>query len=174
MAKFELISHHVCGECVTPFGPMRLFFADEAIVGASFLTSEGIADGEDSCRDSGLNSLCSEIFREWGATGTVSYPMRPRGTHFQNLVWSAVAAVARGTMVSYSSLAQSLSSAGDARHLSRAVGNALGANPIALFIPCHRVICASGAIGGYRWGVERKRQILAYERNDLDALFDIN
>ena len=47
---------------------------------------------------------------------------------------------------------------------TRAVGNALGSNPVAIFIPCHRVILASGAIGNYHWGVDRKRSLLAWER----------
>ncbi len=82
-----------------------------------------------------------------------------RGTNFQLNVWRALLMIPDGQLASYSHIAQLLG----APKSSRAVGNAVGANPVALWIPCHRVIQQSGALGGYRWGLEVKRNVQAWE-----------
>jgi AraC family transcriptional regulator of adaptative response/methylated-DNA-[protein]-cysteine methyltransferase len=82
-----------------------------------------------------------------------------RGTAFQVRVWRALLQVLPGTLVSYGSLAAALGQP----TASRAVGSAVGQNPLAFLIPCHRVIRETGAIGDYRWGTVRKRAILAWE-----------
>lgn len=81
------------------------------------------------------------------------------GTNFQVAVWRALLRIPPATAVSYAGLARAL---GRPR-AARAIGNAVGANPVALIIPCHRVIRGCGALGGYRWGIERKRAIRAWE-----------
>jgi AraC family transcriptional regulator of adaptative response/methylated-DNA-[protein]-cysteine methyltransferase len=81
------------------------------------------------------------------------------GTDFQFDVWRALLTVAPGQSISYAQLAQQSGHPGAAR----AVGRAVGANPVALLIPCHRVIRQDGALGGYRWGVARKQALLAAE-----------
>lgn len=81
------------------------------------------------------------------------------GTTFQLKVWEALIAVPPGEVISYSGLARRI---GQPR-AARAVGNAVGANPVAYLIPCHRVIRKAGDIGNYRWGPERKRTMLAWE-----------
>ena len=81
------------------------------------------------------------------------------GTNFQIAVWRALLTIPEGQLASYSQIAQALGMPKS----SRAVGNAVGANPIALLIPCHRVIQQSGALGGYRWGIETKQQVQAWE-----------
>jgi AraC family transcriptional regulator of adaptative response/methylated-DNA-[protein]-cysteine methyltransferase len=82
-----------------------------------------------------------------------------RGTPFQLSVWRALLAIPRGETTSYGALAASLERPG----ASRAAGTAVGANRIAWLIPCHRVLRGDGSIGGYRWGVETKRAMLAWE-----------
>lgn len=82
------------------------------------------------------------------------------GTNFQVRVWKALLAIPEGKVVSYGQIAKALGKPDS----SRAVGGAVGANPVAFFIPCHRVIQASGALGGYRWGVGRKQAMQAWER----------
>lgn len=82
-----------------------------------------------------------------------------RGTQFQLRVWEALLRIPEGEVTTYGALAAQL---GDPA-ASRAVGGAVGANPVALLIPCHRVIRASGELGGYRWGESRKRLLLAAE-----------
>lgn len=82
-----------------------------------------------------------------------------RGTPFQIRVWRALLQVRTGTLVSYGHLAAAI---GDPA-AARAVGNAVGSNPVAYLIPCHRVIRETGIVGDYRWGTVRKRAILAWE-----------
>jgi AraC family transcriptional regulator, regulatory protein of adaptative response / methylated-DNA-[protein]-cysteine methyltransferase len=81
-----------------------------------------------------------------------------RGTNFQIRVWRALLELGSAGPTSYAALARAAGIAGGAR----AVGNAVGANPVAWLIPCHNVLRKDGALGGYRWGAERKRAILAW------------
>jgi AraC family transcriptional regulator of adaptative response/methylated-DNA-[protein]-cysteine methyltransferase len=83
-----------------------------------------------------------------------------RGTAFQLRVWQALMQIPRGETRSYSQLAREL---GDAK-ATRAVARACATNRVALIVPCHRVVGASGALTGYRWGVDRKRQLLQAEK----------
>jgi len=83
-----------------------------------------------------------------------------RGTVFQLRVWQALRQIPRGETRSYSQLAREL---GDAK-ATRAVARACATNRVALLVPCHRVVGADGSLTGYRWGVERKRQLLKAER----------
>jgi AraC family transcriptional regulator of adaptative response/methylated-DNA-[protein]-cysteine methyltransferase len=86
-------------------------------------------------------------------------PLDLRGTVFQLRVWQALRAIPRGETRSYSQLAREM---GDPK-ATRAVARACATNRVALVVPCHRVVGASGALTGYRWGVERKRQLLQAE-----------
>ena len=83
-----------------------------------------------------------------------------RGTAFQIAVWRKLLTIPSGSLATYGELAASLG----APKASRAVGSAVGANPIAIFVPCHRVVAASGALGGYRWGTSMKQALLDRER----------
>jgi AraC family transcriptional regulator of adaptative response/methylated-DNA-[protein]-cysteine methyltransferase len=82
-----------------------------------------------------------------------------RGTAFQLRVWQALRAIPRGQTRSYSQLARELGNP----KATRAVARACATNRVALVVPCHRVVGVSGALTGYRWGVERKRQLLEAE-----------
>ncbi|OFZ86489.1 MAG: 6-O-methylguanine DNA methyltransferase [Betaproteobacteria bacterium RBG_16_64_18] len=82
-----------------------------------------------------------------------------RGTNFQIKVWEALLALPQGSVTTYSALARAIGHQGAAR----AVGSATGRNPIALLIPCHRVLRSAGEVTGYRWGGTRKQAILAWE-----------
>lgn len=86
-------------------------------------------------------------------------PLDVRGTAFQQRVWQALRAIPVGTMASYTDIAQHL---GTPRAV-RAVAQACAANPLAVAIPCHRVVRQDGDLAGYRWGIERKRTLLARE-----------
>lgn len=86
-------------------------------------------------------------------------PMDIRGTPFQFAVWEQLRAIPAGQTRSYSEIARRI---GRPRAV-RAVGTANGANPVSIVIPCHRAIRASGHLGGYRWGLERKRKLLEME-----------
>ena len=87
-------------------------------------------------------------------------PLDLRGTAFQLRVWQALRQIPRGQTRSYSQLARELGNP----NATRAVARACATNRVALVVPCHRVVGASGSLTGYRWGVERKRQLLEAER----------
>ncbi|NKQ69741.1 cysteine methyltransferase [Rhizobium sp. UPM1132] len=86
-------------------------------------------------------------------------PLDMRGTPFQRRVWEKLRAIAVGRTVSYMELARWISPLAS----PRAVAGACAANPIALAIPCHRVVRNNGDLAGYRWGIERKRALLQME-----------
>ena len=85
--------------------------------------------------------------------------VRPKGTAFQQRVWQALLTIPYGETVSYGELARMVGCKS-----AQAVGQAVGANPIALIIPCHRVIAAHGKIGGYEYGIEIKKRLLEQEQ----------
>jgi AraC family transcriptional regulator of adaptative response/methylated-DNA-[protein]-cysteine methyltransferase len=87
-------------------------------------------------------------------------PLDVRGTAFQQRVWQALRAIPAGETVSYAQLAERLGVTGGAR----AIAGACAANPVAIAIPCHRVVRQDGSISGYRWGVERKATLLEREK----------
>jgi AraC family transcriptional regulator of adaptative response/methylated-DNA-[protein]-cysteine methyltransferase len=82
-----------------------------------------------------------------------------RGTAFQRRVWEALRAIPAGVTVSYAELAERIGMPTGAR----AVASACAANPVAVAIPCHRVVRTGGGLSGYRWGIERKRTLLERE-----------
>lgn len=86
-------------------------------------------------------------------------PLDIRGTVFQHRVWCALTTIPHGTTIDYSMLA----ARSDCPAAVRAAAGACGANPLAVLIPCHRVIRRDGGLGGYRWGLERKRRLLERE-----------
>lgn len=86
--------------------------------------------------------------------------LQVEGSAFQLQVWQALLQIPPGATCSYLDLALQLGRPQSAR----AVGNAVGANPVACLIPCHRVLPRSGGVGGYRWGAARKQQLLALEQ----------
>jgi AraC family transcriptional regulator of adaptative response/methylated-DNA-[protein]-cysteine methyltransferase len=104
------------------------------------------------------------VAKIWG-NGEGSLPLAVCGTNFQVQVWRALLELEAGTTVTYSALARRLGLENGAR----AVGNAVGANPIAWVIPCHRVLRAGGQLGGYRWGTARKQMIRRWEERHASA-----
>lgn len=153
--------------------------------------------GEGLCRlafvDSGADRerLLSESAAFWGGWAEVmdghdnrfrrlesqvrSWPERPErgvpllevlGTGFQHSVWRLLLQSVPGQFLGYGAMAQRLGCPGGAR----AVGQAVAANPVALLIPCHRVLPASGGVGQYRWGAHRKEDILGAEQGELSRV----
>lgn len=82
------------------------------------------------------------------------------GTPFQIKIWEALLTLPFGAISNYQTLARQAGQAGAAR----AAGTAIGSNPVACLIPCHRVVTSAGGISGYRWGVQRKQKLLAWEQ----------
>lgn len=97
-------------------------------------------------------------------------PLAPHGTPFRHAVWEALLAIPYGETVTYGQLAQRVGDMSGTRASARAVGGAVGANPIGIIIPCHRVVGASGSLTGFGGGIETKVALLAHEGVDLSAL----
>jgi methylated-DNA-[protein]-cysteine S-methyltransferase len=93
-------------------------------------------------------------------------PLDPQGTAFQRRVWSALLSIGPGEHASYGALAARIGHAGAAR----AVGAAVGRNPLAIVVPCHRVLGAGGSLTGYAGGLERKRALLELEAKHAAAV----
>jgi len=87
------------------------------------------------------------------------HPLDIRGTAFQQRVWQALREIPAGETASYAEIARRIG----APRAARAVANACGANPVAIAIPCHRVVHGNGGLSGYRWGIGRKRALLDRE-----------
>ena len=90
---------------------------------------------------------------------TKQVPLLMTGTDFQIEVWRKLIHIPAGKVVTYQYIARELGRP----NAARAIGNAIGSNPIAILVPCHRVITSAGTIGGYRWSAERKQSLLALE-----------
>lgn len=101
-----------------------------------------------------------------GRLRSFTVPLRPTGTAFQRQVWEALATIPYGRTCSYAALTEQL---GYPITSARALGQANGQNPIAILIPCHRVVQRGGGLGGYGGGLERKAWLLAHERRHVPA-----
>ena len=141
----------------SPFGPIRLRAAGGALRELSF------ASGDPARPVGVLADACEQLDAYFdGRLTAFDLPLEPMGTPFHRRVWELVAGIPFGQTATYGELARRLGSPGAAR----AVGAANGANPLAVFIPCHRVVGARGALTGYAYGVERKAALLALERGE--------
>jgi AraC family transcriptional regulator, regulatory protein of adaptative response / methylated-DNA-[protein]-cysteine methyltransferase len=100
-----------------------------------------------------------DVLEKGDSSGTSALPLDIRTTAFRWKVWKTLLSIPPGETLTYGEVAARMGSPGAAR----AVGSACGANPVALLIPCHRVVASDGSFGGYRWGIERKKNILLKE-----------
>jgi len=154
----------------SPFGECLLAVTERGICGLGFIAKGGRARTLDDFqkrwpearfqRNSRITQrYASRIFGGEKENGNQPITLVLRGTNFQVKVWEALLKIPMGSVTSYEDLAVSLGKSGAAR----AVGGAVGKNPIAFLIPCHRVIRKVGAIGDYHWGAARKKAMLAWE-----------
>ncbi|MEN8182553.1 MAG: methylated-DNA--[protein]-cysteine S-methyltransferase [Myxococcota bacterium] len=110
--------------------------------------------------DARVEGWCAELVRYVnGGVPELRVPFDVRASRFQRRVWDALRRIPRGATRSYSELALSLGMPGGAR----AVARACATNPVAVVVPCHRVVAKDGGLGGYRWGIARKRALLETE-----------
>ena len=142
----------------TPLGPLLLVSDGSALVGAAFDADE-VVDHRGGADDV-LRTAAAELRAYFaGARGPFTVPVRPAGTPFQQRVWAALREIPHGRTASYGDLAARLGEPGAAQ----AVGAANGQNPVAVVVPCHRVVGADGALTGYAGGLGRKRALLDLE-----------
>lgn len=158
----------------SPFGPALIMGTDRGICGVA-LSSE---TGPDAAMTDLVSRWPNANFRQdsaklrpWAesAFGIVNTPdpapLYLIGAPFQIKVWEALLAVPTGHVTTYSEIAQAIGTP----KAVRAVGTAVGRNPISWLIPCHRALRKSGALGGYHWGLPVKRALLAWESARADA-----
>lgn len=100
-----------------------------------------------------------EVLRGLG-TSKAPLKLHVKGSSFQIQVWQALLQLPFGSVTSYAEISRAIDKPGS----SRAVGNAIGSNPVAYLIPCHRVLRSTGALGGYMWGLKRKEILLGWEK----------
>ncbi|MEX2352819.1 MAG: methylated-DNA--[protein]-cysteine S-methyltransferase, partial [Gammaproteobacteria bacterium] len=154
----------------TPFGECILASSERGICYLAFIDGnnheEAIKElkaawprAELKYRESDALKLISKIFNLQHTRQRVPLRAFVKGTDFQLRVWRALLQIGEGNLVTYGDLAAYI----DRPRAARAVGTAVGANPLAYLIPCHRVIRNSGVIGDYRWGSNRKKIIIACE-----------
>jgi len=148
----------------TPLGPLGLHFTAKGLAAMTFADKEAGAAPASPPPDVAawmaiINQGFADYFRGLPADFS-SLPLDLRGTPFQLRVWQELRKIPRGQTISYKELA---ARAGSPKGC-RAVGQANGANPIPLIIPCHRVINANGALGGFSSGLHHKRWLLEHEK----------
>ncbi len=122
----------------------------------------------DAGREEWLDAVIARIASELGWTDAAAPELPPldiAATAFQWRVWDALTRIPAGSTRSYGEIAADIG----LPKAARAVGQACGNNRVALIVPCHRVVREDGSIGGWRWGVERKRELLARERRRVSA-----
>lgn len=153
----------------TPLGPMRAVFDGPALVELAFVDAHAMAPATVSAQVpaqvpapvarqlAALRGALDAYFS--GREIAFDVPLAPAGTPFQRDVWTALREIPFGATASYAEIARRI---GRPRAV-RAVGAANARNPIAILVPCHRVIGADGSLTGYAGGLERKRALLALE-----------
>lgn len=168
----------------TPFGTCLVGVTERGVCALSFVDDDGAAP--QAARGRALDGLrarwpravleeapartepvAAAAFAPPGAADRGRTPLRVllHGTNFQVQVWAALLRIPPGATATYGDVAAAVGRPGAAR----AVGRALADNPVACLIPCHRVIRGLGVLGGYRWGEDRKRMLLAWEAAGADG-----
>jgi len=158
------------GYMPTPFGECLIAITDRGVCGLTFIEEHNRTAALSELRsrwpkaDLRKNpdrtaAMLESIFPLTRGYETAPLHLHLSGTNFQIKVWEALLRIPAGKVVSYGNIASHIGAPG----ASRAVGQAVGNNPISVIIPCHRVIRKMGAFGSYRWGVARKKAILGWE-----------
>ena len=150
----------------SPLGSLLLAAEKEALTGLWLPGQKYYAAGlpEDAAEDPSHPVL--QTAAEWldayfaGEMPDFTPPLALRGTPFQERVWAALMEIPRGQTATYGELAERLSSS------ARAVGGAVGKNPVSLIVPCHRVLGAGGRLTGYAAGLDKKQALLALEGSE--------
>ena len=161
----QLVGPICYGWSISPFGQCFILLQSDTVVGIAFKN------------DQSENKIETSIKSHWSDSATKFEPFNTNkkainiffengpirisfcGTHFQTKIWKTLLEIPVGETTTYSCIAKKT----DNLKAVRAVATAIGQNPIAWLIPCHRIIRKSGALGGYRWGLEIKKLMLSKE-----------
>lgn len=158
------------GVAPSPFGPAVLVVTDYGLAGIGFVENDEIASAFEDLRhrwpnaeyarnDAEIAPIAAQVFdpQRWNPEEPVRVVMI--GTDFEIRVWEALLSIPLGGATTYGAIANRLGKP----KASRAVGAAVGRNPISFVVPCHRVVGSTGKLTGYHWGLARKRAILGWE-----------
>jgi len=160
----------------TPIGRVVLGKSDHGLCWLGFMVEGYKGNGLDRMRgfypeaefvhdDRATSGLMSQVLEAWQYDRLHTIPLDLRGTDFQKSVWRALLEIPKGQVCTYGDIAKAVR-----RPLAaRAVGTAIGENPVSLIVPCHRVVQGSGKIGNYGWGPELKRDLLLEEDVSIAA-----
>jgi AraC family transcriptional regulator of adaptative response/methylated-DNA-[protein]-cysteine methyltransferase len=159
-----LVAATARGVCAVTLGdadePLERALADEYPNAQRERVAPEAVSHAGTAADDALAAWAAAIRTHLGQGGELRVPIDVGGTAFQRRVWAALQAIPYGETRSYGELATAVS----APTAVRAAASACARNPVALVVPCHRVLRSGGALGGYRWGVERKQRLLEAER----------
>ena len=158
------MNHHVLQRRIeTPLGPLTAARSATGLSGLWFDKQKhhpGVLDvPEDDGSDAVLSATAAALTAYFSGKPFTLPPLDPAGTAFQREVWQALLAIAPGQPSTYGALAGRLGRASAAR----ALGAAVGRNPISVLVPCHRVVGADGSLTGYAGGLDRKKALLSLE-----------
>lgn len=155
----------------SPFGKVIAASTEKGICYMAFGTDKHKALGDLQAKfpnasfferkDDFQNNALSIFSKDWTELNTIKLHLK--GTDFQLKVWESLLTIPMGKLSTYGNLADKIGNP----NASRAVGTAIGSNPVAFLIPCHRVIQSTGKIGGYMWGSERKQLIIGWESSKM-------
>lgn len=165
------ICYHTSGSL---FGHILIATTHEGICHLSFFENRDVAfqvlqtsfpaqtfvEGEHPLMSAAIAVLQTGVF------GTEPIILQIKGSLFQFAVWEKLLQIPFGQLTTYQHIAHLLGNV----KASRAVGSAVGSNPVAFFIPCHRVVQTTGKAGGYKWGLERKKKLISWEQNILASI----
>jgi O-6-methylguanine DNA methyltransferase len=161
----EGIAMYVTQTLATPDGPFTIIESGGVVVGSGWTSSvEDVATRSGIQPDAVVTGACASAgavlaYYDGDSTAVASVPVAPHGTEFRESVWEVLRSIPAGETRTYGEVAAQLGSPS----ASRAVGAACGANVVALFVPCHRVVGASGTLTGFAWGVATKKSLLGRE-----------
>ena len=148
----------------SPVGTLRLTGTGKVLTGLSFcsdLPAEAEQAGAEAFES--VKNWLDAYFR--GEPAAPDFAMEPAGTSFQKLIWELLLTIPFGETKTYGELAREAARImGKEKMSAQAVGQAVGHNPIAIIIPCHRVLGAGGTLTGYAYGLEKKQWLLQHEQ----------
>ena len=154
----------------TPLGEVRLRSDGKSLTGLWFVGQVNDAKDIDDIEIKNDLPIFEQV-ETWleryfsGEETSITIPLQPKGTMFQERVWQILQEIPYGETMTYGEIAQRMAKEkGVATYSAQAVGQAVGKNPISILIPCHRVLGKNGALTGYAGGVHRKEQLLKIER----------
>jgi methylated-DNA-[protein]-cysteine S-methyltransferase len=150
----------------SPIGPLAVEASDDGVLGVTFGDRGPSRPGPSARARAHLEAAAAALDAYFAGRPPTLPALDLRGTPFQRAVWAELVAIPWGEVRTYGEMAAALGAPGAAR----AIGGANHDNPVAILVPCHRVVRAGGALGGYAGGLEIKRWLLAHETAHADAL----